>query len=102
MSASTVRQIHLRAADCLSTQEADAFAGRHLDAASYDVLVQGESADVYKPDGTPLVLYRHDFLPRRLCRDAYGVLRTVRGELDNRGTAAGSGMARDVLPDGSA
>ncbi len=70
-------------------EAADALAGTMLDASSYDLLISGEDADVLKPDGTPLIKFRANVLPRAVCQPAYTVLRHAATEHGNRGIAAG-------------
>jgi len=70
-------------------EEADALAGTMLDERSYDLLISGEDADVLKPDGTPLILFRASALSRVVCQAAYSVLRNAATEHGNRGLAAG-------------
>lgn len=67
--------------------------GTLLDVEHFDHLVSGEDATVYKPDGSPLLIYRHDALPFEACKAAYGAIRGVAIQAGksrgNRGLAAG-------------
>lgn len=42
-----------------------------LDHRHYDLVISGESVDVYKPDGSPLLKFRHRVLLDWVCRLAY-------------------------------
>src|SRR5262245_32914509 len=63
-----------------------------LDDRHYDphLLIGGRDVDVYKPDGSPLLLFRAEVLPAELCVQAYPHL-LVAGSQEalNRGDAAG-------------
>ena len=69
--------------------DAAALAGTFLGPEHYDFLISGEDADVLKPDGSPLILFRARRLARAVCEPAYGVLRHAATEHGNRGYAAG-------------
>lgn len=84
-----MREIHLTEADCLSDAEADALAGKFLTPAHYATLVSGEDANVYKPDGAPLLMFRRRAIPAALVKAAYPALRGAAQPTDNRGMAAG-------------
>ena len=51
-------------------------AGKLLDERHYNpsLLVGGEDVDVYKPDGSPLLVFRRHVLPAAVCRQAYPAL----------------------------
>ena len=83
-----MRTIHLSEADCLPDAEVEALAGQLLDDSYYDTLIE-DDADVFKPDGTPLIMYRLGVLSHADCIGAYGGLRAAAGESRNRGIAAG-------------
>jgi hypothetical protein len=76
----------------LTDAEADALAGTLLTAKAFDVLVR-EDAEVYKPDGTPLLFYRKDALPAESCKAAHAALRKAARKSHNRGLAAGNATA---------
>jgi hypothetical protein len=48
---------------------------KYLDDRHYTTLVAGASTDVYKPDGSPLLLFRAGVLPKGVCEDAKRPLR---------------------------
>jgi hypothetical protein len=58
---------------------------RHFDPA----LLIAEDADVYRPDGTPLLVFRRGVLPFLICQRAYGPLIEAAVPSYNRGDAAG-------------
>jgi hypothetical protein len=70
--------------------------GHRLDDSSFDTLVSAEDVTVLKPDGSPLLIYRHNVLPRTLCLTAFDVFRRVKVGTTNRGAAAG---ILDALPE---
>lgn len=67
----------------------DHLAGVFLDHSSYDTLISGEDADVYKPDGSPLIKLRARCIAPELCRAAHEVLK----ELPLKYTGSNRGMA---------
>jgi hypothetical protein len=76
----------------LPGEAAEALAGTLLGENAFDVLVDGD-ADVFKPDGTPLLHYRAGVVPADVCAAAYEVFRhpnVVVGSA-NRGVATGRG-----------
>lgn len=81
-----MRTIHLH--NQLPDDEAAALAGTLLGDDSYDILVQ-EDADVFKPDGTPLLHFRKAAIPMEYCLAAWQNLRDAATPTDNRGIAAG-------------
>src|SRR5687768_11489935 len=80
---------------------ADSLAGSFLDWRHFDLLIGGEDADVYKPDGSPLLVFRRGVLPAEVCRDAYPALRRAAGTTTNRGVAAGGRRSARVKRDGT-
>lgn len=91
----------LEETDLLSDAEADSLAGKLLtdDYPWYEWLVDDEDATILKPDGTPLVIYRANALPVKVCEAAYKALRKAATPTDNRGMAAGelkAELARDA------
>ncbi len=73
----------------MPSDEADALAGVLLDENSFDTLID-EDADVYKPDGSPLLKLRRGILGKDICTAAYQNLRHAPHWTNNRGAAAGS------------
>lgn len=72
----------------LSDEATDALEGTFMEREHYDTLVGGdEDADVFKPDGTPLIRYRAGVLPDAVTRPAWEVLRKIREFPSNRATA---------------
>lgn len=81
-------ELHLRAEDCLSDEEADSLMGKLLTEGHARVLVR-EDADVYKPDGSLLLRFRRGALPHSLCKLSHKVFFDAATKTDNRGVAAG-------------
>lgn len=84
-----MRQVRLTTE--LPDAEADALEGHFLDERYYDQLIDYD-ADVYRPDGQPLLKLRRGVIPLDICEAAYMVLRRVTrlsSKSDNRGAAAG-------------
>ena len=73
----------------------------YLDERNYDTLISGEDVDVFKPDGTALLIFRHQVLPSGICRVAYPSLLKAANPSDNRGAAAGGKRFHDVNIDGT-
>ena len=48
---------------------------KHLDGRHYTTLIAGKSTDVYKPDGSPLLLFRAGVIPDAVCEAARPALR---------------------------
>lgn len=69
--------------------EAAALAGTMLDERSYDILIE-EDADVFKPNGEPLIKFRRAILDPGVCKAAYENLRDAATLSVNRGIAAGT------------
>lgn len=81
------RVIKLRAT--LPDEYVDSLAAKFVDESSFDVLIQKESVDVLKPDGSPLIKFRHNVLPMNLCKVAVPVMRRAARSTNNRGMAGG-------------
>lgn len=81
-----MRTIHLTSK--LPDEQADALAGALLTEASFDTLID-EDADVYKPDGSPLIRFRRAALPSAVIEPAYRALYDAAQATDNRGLAGG-------------
>lgn len=75
-------RLHIPAAE----QEAR-LKGYEATRADIDELISGESVTVLKPDGTPLVVVRHQALAADACANAYSELRKIRAPPMNRFTA---------------
>jgi hypothetical protein len=56
---------------------ANALRGRYLDHRHYKTIIGGESVDVLKPDGSPLILLRHRALTQVACARALPTFQTV-------------------------
>jgi hypothetical protein len=91
----------IRLTSCLTDAAAAALKAKFLDWRHYDTLLAGEDVDVYKPDGTPLLLLRHRALKEEVCRRAYPALRHAARPTQNRGVAAGGGRSPRRKRDGS-
>lgn len=91
-----MRTIHLQSA--LPDSVVDGYAGEFLSEShfDYDKLITGEDADVHKPDGSLLLRYRKDVLPRNVLVPAWSVLRHVETRSMNRGLAAGKSVNYQV------
>lgn len=75
---------------CTTKTDVDHLAGVPLDESHYDLLVGGdEAADVFKPDGTPLLRYRPGWFDADLCKSVTPACRKAATPTQNRGTAAG-------------
>ena len=79
----------IQAEEALTDKEAKALAGTLLTDDHYDTLISGEDAEVLKPDGSPLIRFRHKVLTPSKCSAAYKGLRKAAAESQNRGVAAG-------------
>lgn len=69
-------------------EEQEALGGILLGDDSFDQLIE-EDADVFKPDGSPLVKFRRGALSQIVCKAAYETLREAATPTDNRGFAGG-------------
>lgn len=72
----------------MDDREADKLAGTLLDESAFDTLIQ-QDANVYKPNGDPLIVFRKGVLPRQACETAYVSLRDAAVKSENRGVAGG-------------
>lgn len=64
--------------------------GTKIDESFYDLLIPGDqAADVFKPDGTPLLKYRPNWFSPELVKSVLPTCRKAATLNDNRGTAAG-------------
>ena len=79
----------IQAEEALTDEETKELAGELLTDAHYDTLISGEDVEVLKPDGSPLIQFRHKVLTPSKCSAAYKGLRKAAAESDNRGVAAG-------------
>lgn len=79
--------------------DADELGGQFLDACHYERVIE-DSTTVLKPDGTPLLMYVQDALPRSLCRAAFDAFKDAPLHSSNRGMAAG-GRFRPRKKDGT-
>jgi hypothetical protein len=78
----------------------DALEGHRLDESHYDRLIE-ESTTVLKPDGTMLLVYQKDALPRSLCRLAFKSFKDTPLSSTNRGMASGLKRFRPKKRDGT-
>lgn len=78
----------IKAQEHYTVEEAALLGASFLDESSYDTLIT-EDADVLKPDGTPLLLFRKGAISPEACAAAYPNLRDAAGNADNRGLAGG-------------
>lgn len=93
-----IRTVSTISDDYLATLE-----GQPIDEQSFDPdrLVSGEDVDVLKPDGSPLIVFRHRVIPAAVCLQALPALkRAASRESYNRGAAAGGRYHKRKL-DGS-
>ena len=77
---------------------ADSRKGMFLDAADYDRCIR-DSTTVLKPDGTPLLIYVSDALPRALCEIAFATFKDVTLSSANR--EIGGRRSRPMKQDGT-
>jgi len=64
--------------------------GEKIDESYYDLLIpEDQPADVFKPDGTPLLKYRPSWFPGDMVESVLPTCRKAATLNDNRGTAAG-------------
>ncbi len=82
-----VREIRLT--QSLPDEEADALMATFLNDSHYDILLQQEDVNVYKPNGEPLLFLRTGVLPASACKEAWPALRKAATSAGNRGIAAG-------------
>jgi hypothetical protein len=93
----------VEAPDCVSDSTLENIGGTYMTDANWDVLVSrgrvirkdGTESDqhanivVRKPDGSVLLVYRNDYLPRVLCQRAFDAFKTIDFASHNRGMAGG-------------
>lgn len=86
----------------LSNDAADALSGTRLRRGQLSVLLTGD-ADVYKPDGTPLLMLRAGAIPPTVCAAAYPALHHIGQSYlsDNRGAYAGLQRGKRLREDGT-
>lgn len=93
----TVPKIQLRS----KLPEPEKLAGMMLTRENVAILLEGD-ADVFKPDGTPLLMLRRGSIPQAVRDTAYPALHHLRKQTtDNRGRYAGASRVYDVHEDGS-
>lgn len=80
----------IRLTDARPDSDVDFLGGQFLGKEHYDILVSGESADVYKPDGSPLLKLRSQIFRKEDCVAAWKSLRQVTFGSANRGMAGGA------------
>jgi len=95
-----MREIHLSTPPRPAAEQQERWKGAKLDDSHYDVLLN-EDADVYKPDGELLVQFRKNILDPAMCARAYRVMRTVGGDVTNRGVAAVGKSGFSLRKDGT-
>lgn len=69
--------------------EAEHFLGQKAKDEDYKVLIEGENANVYKPNGEPLAILRRGVIPPKLVKQAYNNINDAAASSANRGMAAG-------------
>lgn len=80
---------------------AEALRGKMLQESDVRVLLHND-ADVYKPDGTPLIMLRRAAIPSSITEHAYPALHELRKQkTDNRGAYAGATRTHAQFEDGS-
>lgn len=84
----------------LGEAEVRSWKGKFLDDRHYDYLITSD-ADVYKPDGSPLLIFRRNEIPWGLCDLAYPHFRRAARKSFNRGTAAGGKRHFPMKKDGT-
>jgi hypothetical protein len=77
--------------------------GQHIDHGHYDpkLLLGGEDGDVYRPDGSVLLRFRHNVLPGNICKAAIPSLVRAAQPTTARGDAAGGYRERKQKADGT-
>jgi hypothetical protein len=93
-----VRIVHLT--ERVPTEEAERFRGQFLEESSYHTLLQ-EDADVYKPDGTPLLKFRKRVIPNNICAASFPILKTIKAAVTTRTVAAAGKAERGLRKDGT-
>lgn len=79
----------------------DSLKGKFIDDTYYDELISGESVDVLKPDGSPLLIFRPNVLNPALCASVFPDLRKAARKTFNRGSAGGGGWTYRLKRDGT-
>jgi hypothetical protein len=75
---------------CTTKVDCGDLQGEKIDESYYDLLLPGDQpADVYKPDGSPLLKYRPGWFPKEMVDSVLPTCRKAATLNDNRGTAAG-------------
>jgi Oxygenase domain of the 2OGFeDO superfamily len=95
-----VRTIHLFSS--LTDEAAEAMKATYLDWRHCGTVIGGEDVDVFKPDGSPLLMFRRQVLPADVCERARPALRHAARTTNNRGIAAGGQRIARVKRDGTA
>lgn len=100
-----VREFRLKPEHARNDALMDRLAGTRIDAGCIredsQFTICGEDVNVYKPDGSPLVIFRHNVLPSWVCRFALPSMFAAATPTDARGMAAGRGYHHDVKADGT-
>ena len=78
----------------LPDPEVDKLAGTRLNCRAFDQLVDDDT-EVFKPDGSLLLVYRRNVIPKPLCKAAHQALRRAARTSQNRGQAAGRILVTD-------
>jgi hypothetical protein len=91
-TAPQIREINIPEDACLTDEQADKLAGTYIGHDTYDLVVDFD-ANVLKPDGSPLIIFRKGVLPRSLCEQAWRELRKIHVTPTNRGMASGKATA---------
>lgn len=90
--------IHLT--DQLPDEDVDRLAGQLLDDTFYDTLIDYD-ADVFKPNGEPLIKFRKGVIPEEQCRLTFPIWELAATPTDNRGMAAGGPREARIKADGT-
>lgn len=72
----------------LPDTEADKFSGQWATEDLYDTLIE-EDATVYKPNGEPLLIFRKNIIPEKICKQAWANIRDAGTVTNARGVAGG-------------
>lgn len=84
-----MKTLHLKESDTIPDEDVDRLLGTFLDEKHYDILID-EDADVFMPNGEPLMKFRHNVIPSDLCRRTFPIWEEAAKPTDNRGIAAGA------------
>jgi len=79
--------IHLT--EQMPDEDVERLGGTMLESSAYDTVIT-EDADVYKPDGTPLIKFRKGVIPVEMCLKTFPIWEEAATPTDNRGMAAGA------------